>query len=166
MKTTYANQKAITINRNLPQKGENRKFLTVHYDTITQASRNLSGEAAFKLYLYLLSNQDKYIDNFSPANFSKEFGISVDRCRKVFSQLEEVGYLIKSGNNEYQFYEEPQPKELPPLPSMLEQRVFIDSEGNKHLLTYEMVFNQFYGKTADEDIKKFWNSLELYKEEE
>ena len=84
MKATYANQKAIVINRTLPKKGERKKFLSAYYDSITLAARTLSGEVAFKLYLYLLSNQDQYIDNFSPANFSSDFGTSVDRTRKVF----------------------------------------------------------------------------------
>lgn len=79
MKATYANQKAIIINRTLPKKGERKKFLSAYYDSITLAARTLSGEVAFKLYLYLLSNQDQYVDNFSPANFAADFGTSADR---------------------------------------------------------------------------------------
>jgi hypothetical protein len=60
------------------------------------------------LYLYLLSNQDQYIDNFSPANFSTDFGTSIDRTRKVFEQLEAAGYLERVDSNTYKFYEVPQ----------------------------------------------------------
>lgn len=165
MKTTFRNQRAITINRNMPQKGENRKFLSAHYDAITKASRNLSGDVAFKLYIYLLSNQDKYVDNFSPANFSKEFGVSIDRCRKVFGQLEEVGYLIKCGNNEYQFYEEPQAiRKLASLPMSKERRKAEFDDGTFEYVSYEEFYAQFKNNYPDSVIVEAWNQLE--KEEE
>lgn len=106
METTYTNQRTIIINRDLPREGE-KKVLSAYYDNIVQASRLLAGEVAFKLYIYLLSNQNKDIDNFSPQKFANEFGISADRARKVFAQLEEAGYLVRTDVSNYQFYETP-----------------------------------------------------------
>lgn len=158
MKTTYAHQKAITINRNLPQKGSNKKFISAYYDNITQAARLLSGEAAFKLYLYLLANQDKYVDNFSPANFSKEFGVSADRCRKVFSQLEEVGYLVCSGKDEYQFYEEPQNKIGIALPVDIEQRWIPQKDESFKLMTFNEVYQELKEVAHPDEIRVFWEN--------
>lgn len=136
MKTTYANQKSITINRTMPQKGSGRKFLSAYYDSITAASRILTGEVAFKLYLYLLSNQDKYTDSFSPQNFSNDFGVSTDRTRKVFEQLEEAGYLIKTDSNEYQFYEVPQKKLSFTNKMKIERRYIENEDGSFEKMTY------------------------------
>ena len=162
MKTKYANQKAITINRNLPQKGSGKKFLTAYYENITKASRLLSGDIAFKLYLYLLSNQDKYTDDFSPQNFANEFGVSADRCRKVFSQLEEVGYLVRCGSNEYQFYEEPQKKITISLGE--QERRYIPTDVGEILMTYAEVYNELKDECAPDYISNFWNNCR--KEEE
>ena len=160
MRTTYANQKAITINRNLPEKGSGKQFLTVYYDNITQASRLLSGEAAFKLYLYLLSNQDKYVDNFSPSNFAKDFGISADRCRKVFSQLEEVGYLIKTSSNEYQFYEVPQVVGTATLPISNERR----KTGTGAIVDFDYYYSLFKDRYPAEIIIAQWKQCDLVEE--
>lgn len=112
----------------------------------------MSGEAAFKLYLYLLANQDKYVDNFSPANFSKEFGVSADRCRKVFSQLEEAGYLVCCGKNEYQFYEEPQKKPQITI-ARIEIKKYVSIDNEDTALTYR----EFYEIAKAED----WTDKEI-----
>lgn len=136
MKATYANQKAIVINRTLPKKGERKKFLSAYYDSITLAARTLSGEVAFKLYLYLLSNQDQYVDNFSPANFSADFGTSADRTRKVFEQLEAAGYLERIDSNTYKFYEVPQKRANFANFSSQERRKIENEDGTYQYMTY------------------------------
>ena len=163
--TTYANQRKIVINRVMPS-GTKEAYLCAYMKNIEAAAQNLKGEVAFKVYIYLLGNGNNFGVWFSPELIAKRYGVSADRIRKCFKELVEKGYLVEEGHNLYQFYEEPQTKKLPPLPSMKEKRVFIDSEGNNHFLTYEMVYNQFHGKTTDEDIQSFWNGLEVYREEE
>lgn len=99
----------IIINRTMPRPGAKRLFLSVYYDNLMTASKLLTGEDAFKLYLYLLANQDQHTEHFSPQKFLYSFGTKLDKCRDALHQLEEVGYLIKTGKDEYQFYEEPRP---------------------------------------------------------
>lgn len=107
METIYANQRTITINRDIPTGDREKKVLFAYYDNIVQASNLLAGEVAFKLYIYLLSSQDKDVYSFSPQKFANEFSISADRARKVFAQLEKAGYLIRTDVSNYQFYETP-----------------------------------------------------------
>lgn len=61
MKTKFANQKRFTITRNTPKKGDKKPFITLYLDSIEEASRTLQGEVAFKLYLYLASNQEALV---------------------------------------------------------------------------------------------------------
>lgn len=139
----------------MPQKGSGKKFLTAHYDAITKASRLLTGEVAFKLYLYLLSNQDKYIDDFSPQHFSNDFGVSADRCRKVFEQLEEVGYLVKTGSNTYSFYEEPQKKNTIQVGE--QEKRFVPTDEGFVLMTYAEVYTELKENYPTDYIAEFWS---------
>lgn len=159
MKTTYANQKAITINRNLPTKGEKKKFLSAYYDNITQASRLLTGEVAFKLYLYLLSNQDKYVDNFSPQKFANDFGTSIDRTRRVFAQLEEAGYIVRTSANNYQFYETPQKVKQIVMKPVDEYRIAQYEDGTKAAISYNEYYNSLKDNYSLTEIDKSWNEL-------
>lgn len=71
MKATYANQKAIVINRTLPKKGERKKFLSAYYDSITLAARTLSGEVRpcrsilwtilLRLFFFYYSHSSRYL---------------------------------------------------------------------------------------------------------
>lgn len=159
MTTTYANQRAITINRTMPQKGTKKPFLAAYYDSITTASKLLTGEVAFKLYLYLLSNQDKHVDFFSPQKFANDFGVSADRCRKVFQQLEEAGYLEEVGKNEYQFYE--MPRQQPTIKvEEGEKRIVPRSDGSTKLMTYEQVYKELHNYYSPTMIDKLWAELE------
>lgn len=99
----------VTINRTLPQIGGKRMYLSVYYDNLLAASKLLTGEDAFKLYLYFLANQDQHTEHFSPQKFLYNFGTKLDKCRDALHQLEETGYLVKTGKDEYQFYEVPRP---------------------------------------------------------
>ena len=71
----FPNQKHFKINRNNPLAlgAEKKQFVALYTENVAAASRNISGEVAFKLYLYLLYNQDKYVDNFSPQKFANDF---------------------------------------------------------------------------------------------
>lgn len=159
MKTNYANQKSITINRELPQKGSKKKFLTAYYDNITLASRTLSGEVVFKLYLYLLANADKYTDDFSPQCCANEFGVSVDRCRKALGQLEEAGYLVKTDKNEYQFYEKPQKRNQIKITIQEETRMVEQEDGTFLPYTYSQFYNELSEMGyAEPMIKEQWEA--------
>ena len=162
---SHPNQRKILIHRNMPKEGA-KDYLCVFNKPLYAAMKEISGEVALKLYIYLLTNKDNFEFWYSPAHFCGACAASPDAARRAMKQLIELGYVKELGGNKLEFYEEPQMKELPPLPSMIERRVFKDSEGNNRILTYEMIYKQFHGKGTDAEIQDFWNSLEVYKEVE
>lgn len=87
--------------------GEDRKEANTFSKSIERASKSLKGEVPFKLYLYLLfkNNHGKII--FSPQDFANHYGVSIDRARRTFSQLEEAGYLVEIDERNFIFYETP-----------------------------------------------------------
>ena len=83
---------------------ENRKAMRV---SLERAARLLKGEVAFKLYLYLLCHDNHEQIIFSPKDFATNYCVSIDRTRKVFSQLIDAGYLVEIDEGSYIFYETP-----------------------------------------------------------
>ena len=83
---------------------ENRKAMRV---SLERAARLLKGEVAFKLYLYLLCHDNHEQIIFSPKDFAANYCVSIDRTRKVFSQLIDAGYLVEIDEGSYIFYETP-----------------------------------------------------------
>lgn len=101
----YANQKSFIIHRENPLNS-GKQYLALDTQHLAQASKLLT-PVGFKLYLYLCSNKDGYIRDYSPRDFSNIYSVSYDSARKAPQNLIEAGYLVLTAG-EYHFYEEPQ----------------------------------------------------------
>lgn len=156
------NQRVVTINRNNPEKG-GKQFLAIYTEAIAAASRILAGEVAFKLYIYLSANKDKYESYFSPQNFSNVYGCSVDAARKAFNQLEEKGFIVNKGNNHYEFYEEQQIEEEVVFET---ERRLVKVKTRAGIELRQYTYTDFCNipslkDMAQDEINKIWESLEV-----
>lgn len=148
---TNPNQRNITINRK-DALSSGRQYLAINCDTLAEASRNISGEVAFKLYLYLASNKNGYELSFSPQHFSNIYGCSIDASRKAFVKLIEANYIINNGNNSFEFFETPQERR-PRLDIQPERRSY-----KGQLFTYKEVYEELSDNLMEEEIKEIWNN--------
>ena len=160
------NQRNITINRDIPskEKKEKGKFLSVYCNKITTAAQELS-EVPFKLYIYLLCNDDKYDLWFSPKVFATTYGVNKDTARRAFNTLMELGYIIEVGKNQYAFYEEPQKKSSFVSKMKVEYRN-IETDTGFEKLDYNTFYNE--AKKAgwtDRDINITWEASSIVEEE-
>lgn len=156
---TYANQKTITINREEVNLRGDRQYLAVYSENVAAASRVLSN-TSFKLYIYLLSNQDGYKKDFSSQHFSTLYGVSYSSVSRAIAELEKEGFLVKGDNNKYEFYERPQEKRK--LITKPQKRKFEMDDGSFVYLTYgefsEGMNEEGY---SPEEITNIWNSGEV-----
>lgn len=148
---TNPNQRNITINRK-DALSSGRQYLAINCDTLAEASRNISGEVAFKLYLYFASNKNGYEFSFSPQHFSNIYGCSIDASRKAFVKLIEANYIINNGNNSFEFFETPQERR-PRLDIQPERRSY-----KGQLFTYKEVYEELSDNLMEEEIKEIWNN--------
>ena len=148
---TNPNQRNITINRK-DALSSGRQYLAINCDTLAEASRNISGEVPFKLYLYLASNKNGYEFSFSPQHFSNIYGCSIDASRKAFVKLIESNYIINNGNNSFEFFETPQERR-PRLDIQPERRSY-----KGQLFTYKEVYDELSDNLMEEEIKEIWNN--------
>lgn len=154
----YANQKTFTINRTIPSFNDGKQFLSIYAHSLAHASRELT-PVGFKLYLYLASNKDKYIKDYSPQDFANVYGVSYEAARKAPQNLEENGYLVHLGANKYEFFEEPQEPKEKEIIFEPERRSF-NIKGKLYTFTYEEFLEQVKG-FSPERINKIWNSGEV-----
>lgn len=156
------NQRHMVINRTLPKKGEKKRFLTVYCESIEKAAQELSGEVPFKLYIYLLCNEDKYDLWFSPATFAKLYGVSTGAARRAVKELEDKGYIEEMGSNKLAFYEEPQEKNEIILPISQERRILgKDKNGNDVIVSFDTFYAKVSSKYTDSIIMEQWNKFQL-----
>lgn len=148
---TNPNQRNVIINRK-DALSSGRQYLAINCDTLAEASRNISGEVPFKLYLYLASNKNGYEFSFSPQHFSNIYGCSIDASRKAFVKLIESNYIINKGNNSFEFFETPQERR-PRLDIQPERRSY-----KGQLFTYKEVYEELSGDLMEEEIKEIWNN--------
>lgn len=148
---TNPNQRDIIINRK-DALSSGRQYLAINCDTLAEASRNISGEVPFKLYLYLASNKNGYEFSFSPQHFSNIYGCSIDATRKAFVKLIESNYIINKGNNSFEFFETPQERR-PRLDIQPERRSY-----KGQLFTYKEVYEELSDNLMEEEIKEIWNN--------
>lgn len=113
-----ANQKLLTINKEVVTKDSGRAhpYLIAYVDTIYKAAKDLKGNT-FKVYIYLLCNQNGFHFGLSPQDISNKMGISVDSARDAINTLIAAGYisLLDGTRFEYMFYDkkDSKPIELP-----------------------------------------------------
>ena len=148
---TNPNQRNVIINRK-DALSSGRQYLAINCDTLAEASRNISGEVPFKLYLYLASNKNGYEFSFSPQHFSNIYGCSIDASRKAFVKLIESNYIINKGNNSFEFFETPQERR-PRLDIQPERRSY-----KGQLFTYKEVYEELSDNLMEEEIKEIWNN--------
>ena len=156
---TYANQKTITINREEVNLRGDKQYLAVYSENVAAASRVLSN-TSFKLYIYLLSNQDGYKKDFSSQHFSTLYGVSYSSVSRAIAELEKEGFLVKGDNNKYEFYERPQEKRK--FATKPQKRKFEMDDGSFVYLTYRE-FSEGMNEEgySPEEITNIWNSGEV-----
>ena len=96
------NQRVIII-RN---PGVEKDFIQVEKKDLQAASRMLT-PAQLIIYIDLCGNTDGFPNEFSPAYFKNNYGISKDTAQKAFHVLEEKGFITKEDGK---FYFNRQPK--------------------------------------------------------
>ena len=153
---TSPNQRIVSINRNTPKKESNKPFAYIYCDAIQAASRNLQGETAFKLWMYLASNKHNYTFAWSPKAFSETYGCSEKSAREAFNQLIVKNYLIPgSHKNDYYFQETPAAS----ISAIAEKREFIDNDTNTlYYWTYAELLEQIKNKQLADTL---WQSAKI-----
>lgn len=131
---TSPHQRIIKINREkVNYKDSKRPYMIAYTDLIEQASQDLSG-AEFKVYIYMISNQDNYKFGCSPQDISNRYGLNIDTVKKAINKLIEKGYIVKT-NGTYEFYEKPLVLDLEPVEKV--KKKFRTKKGNVIELTYD-----------------------------
>lgn len=157
---TYPNQRHIVINRDIPskEKKDKGKFLSVYCNKITAAAQELS-EVPFKLYIYLLCNDDKFDLWFSPKLIATNFGVGESTVRKAFYTLMECGYIIELDKNQFAFYEEPQKKSQIKITIEEEVRMIEQEDGTFEPYTYSKFCRELTAMGyAEPIIKEQWEA--------
>lgn len=103
---TYPNQRIVKIHRERATKD----FLCIKNENWQAASRDL-GAHALRLYLYLASNADGFNLALSQRAVEDAIGMPRSTYYDQFRILENKGYLKCVGNNRYEFFEIPLPRD-------------------------------------------------------
>ena len=111
MKTTYANQKAVTLVK-APANKDN-VYGTVNKECMYQAMQELKYNE-FKIYMYFITNKNGYRLEMSTKHIAEMTGASQRKIQESINTLIEKGYLVtdENTNNEYIFYEDGQKKPM------------------------------------------------------
>ena len=88
------NQKAFKIYKRREQKNSTDvRISDLFKNDILYACRDLK-ETTFKLYIYLVSNQDGYIGGLSCSDVMAQTGISESSYKRAVKELVDKGYLV------------------------------------------------------------------------
>ena len=94
--TLVSCQKAVRVNKKREAEDKTDvRIDNVFKKDILEAMSNLKG-ATFKLYMYILSNQDGYIFGLSQKDVAVRAGIPEATYRTAVKELIDKGYLINS----------------------------------------------------------------------
>ncbi len=133
---TSPNQRIIISDKTTvtPSSGKERPYLIAYIDIIEESARQLSGNA-FKLYIYLLTNNKHFQFGFSPKDVAERYGCSADTIRDSFTMLVNKGFLtLESGSKTKYIFTDvavPQAITLPnEVTNNIEKKLFKDSETN------------------------------------
>lgn len=112
---TYANQRRITIHREVPKgtKDSKRSYVIAYNDNINDAMKNISKVSTLKAYLYLIQNTNNYYFALSTQDISDTTGISLKSAKDAINDLIEKGYLVLRDKHTYDFYERPIDDSIP-----------------------------------------------------
>ena len=98
-------KKAITVKREPLDFHSSQKNFIIPNMTLAEAARSLNG-TELKLYLYLLSNDEGYMRDFSSQHFSSIYGCSRNATMRAFDGLIQKKYLVIE-DGIYCLYERP-----------------------------------------------------------
>lgn len=112
---TYANQRRININREIPKgtKESKRPYMIAYNDNINDAMKNISKVSTLKAYLYLIQNTNNYYFALSTQDISNTTGISLKSAKDAINELIDLGYLVLREKHTYDFYERPIDDSIP-----------------------------------------------------
>lgn len=107
---TVPNQKVVQIQKE--KVGKNNLYAVISLKGIDDAAT--LPKTAFKLWIYLVKNQDKYSFALSCKDFCRWAGVSKNTYETAVKELIERSYLVRKeeGSNVYIFYEIPQDDEV------------------------------------------------------
>lgn len=150
---SYANQKIITINRELPKQGTKEPYLCIYADRLSMAAENLNN-TAFKLYIYLITNANNFKLEFSPQHISNNYGISLSSARRAITELIEKGYVVETSSGRFEFYEMPHAKPLS-IEIKVVKRGFATTDGGIEWATLKELKDLYLsaGRTEEEALE-------------
>lgn len=94
--TLVSCQKAVRINKKRnPDDKTDVRIDNIFKKDVLEAMSNLKG-ATFKLYMYIISNQDGYIFGLSQKDVATRAGIPEATYRTAMKELIDKGYLINA----------------------------------------------------------------------
>ena len=149
---TSPHQRIITVKRDMPKQSKENKrpYMIAYTDVIEEAARNLPTVGEFKVYLYMINNQDNYKFGCSPQNIADRYGLNIDTVKKAINKLIEKGYIVKTKGT-YEFHEKPLVLDLEPIE---EVRKKFSSKGQILELTYA----ELVELVGEERAKFAWDS--------
>lgn len=103
MPNTVPNQRVVKIHR----ERASSDFLGIKNENWQYAARDL-GAHALLLYLYFAANADGFTIALSPSAIRQTVGMPPQTYRDQFVKLIDKKYLVQTGGNTYDFYEQPQ----------------------------------------------------------
>lgn len=103
------NQKAFRVHKKRePEDKNDVRISDLFKRDLLAASKDLK-DTTFKLYIYLISNQDSYVGGLSKVDVIDKTGISESSYKRAMKELEDKGYLI----NKHERAEDSQGENLP-----------------------------------------------------
>ena len=100
---TSPNQKIITIKK---EKTDKENFYArINLNALERAAQNLKG-GGFKLWIYFAKNQDNYTFALSAVEACRFCNFGKTTYHAAVQELIDVGYLVNTNGNHYDFYEE------------------------------------------------------------
>lgn len=93
---TVPNQKAYRVNkRREPADKEDVRVSDIFKSDILLASRELK-DTTFKVYMYLIMNQDGFIGGLSRQDIINKTGVSESSYKRAMKELGEKGYFVRA----------------------------------------------------------------------
>lgn len=134
---SYPNQKVVKISKQIPKdtKNSKRPYIITYVDIIEEAARTISHPTAFKVYMYLLSNQNDYTFALSTKDICDRMGVSEPSAKTGINRLIELGYLTHIRGNNYIFHDAPIDGDIVPVEEVRKQ--FKTKSGKFIELTYQ-----------------------------
>lgn len=99
---TCENQKVITTNA--AQHNKNNIYATLNIEAMSEAMTLLKPNT-FKLWCYMAKNQNNYKFALSCVDACKFCGFTKNTFHNSVNELINVGYLVNTSGNAYDFYE-------------------------------------------------------------